>query len=224
MKDLDVHISEPKSFISPHFFEFAKRLFWKGQEITPFPVSTMKESLTNVSTFVSTLLESERKGWFVRSAPSEAIAQAYGIILSYRSKYRSKLEIKAYITNAILRGIRGAIPIGEAVTAVFNKLGYPTLICNDKVGNSIIENIVVDLFSEQPQMKTPSKDEKQEGPGLGLLAEHLVMLLTGLDDERIALGLQTIYAIPILQVHGLVEEMYMGLRSKARQISINGGD
>lgn len=62
IKSLCVEISAPKSFISNNFFEIAKRQFYKGVEITPFPISALKESLRNVTTFVGVLQETERKG------------------------------------------------------------------------------------------------------------------------------------------------------------------
>lgn len=220
IKELGMEISDPKSFISPHFFEFAKRQFYKGVEITPFPISALQESLRSVSAFVGLLLETENKGWIACSAPSEAIRQAYGHLSSYRSKYRDKLEVKAYVTDRILRCIRGSLPAGAALQSVFSKLGYPLGPIGNKVGNSILENIVVDLFSQQPEMKPINKDE----PSHFDLAANLVMLLTGLDDDRIALGLETIYVLPFTQVHGQIEEIYMSLSKKARDISTKGGE
>lgn len=220
ISSLDIQISEPKSFVSPHFFEFAKRLFWRGVEITPFPISSMKESLRNITNFVAMLLETEDKGWITCSTPSEAIALAYGVILSYRSKFRTKLEKKAFVTDRVLRSIRGSLPTGQAVEACFSKLGYPLGPISDKVGNSILENIVVDLFSQTPEMapidpKSPSSFE---------LAARLVMELTGLDEERLPLGFETIYALPVTQVQGQIEETYMSLTRKAREISTTTGE
>lgn len=123
--------------------------------------------------------------------------------------------------DRVLRSIRGSLPTGQAVQACFSKLGFTLGPLSDKVGNSIIENIVVDLFSQQPEMQ----ELKHEGPPTFELAAQLVMLLTGLDDDRIALGLETIYALPITQIHGQFEENYMNLRKKAHKIStVDGGN
>lgn len=219
MKLLDVGISEPKSFISPHFFELAKRQFYKGEEISPYPVSSIKESLSNVSTFVATLIDLEGRGWLAKTAPSKAIALGYGCMSSYRSVYKSKMEHTAYLADKMLRCIRGAEPAGKAISSIFSKLGYPMTV-SDKIGNSIIENIVVDRFSQQPEMKPI----KLEGPPTFELAANLVMLLTGLDEERLPLGFETIYALPVTQIHGQIEETYMNLVSKAKQISQTGGN
>jgi len=220
IKDLGIQISEPKSFISPHFFEFAKRIFYKGEEITPFPISAMRESLQNLTNFVGLLLETENKGWFPKSTPSEAISLAYGTILSYRSKYKSKLEAKAYVIDRILRSIRGTLPAGQAVEACLSKLGFALGPISDKVGNSLLENIVVDLFSQQPEMQPINKEE----PCSFELVANLVMELTGVDEELLPLGLESIMAIPTIQIQGQIEEVYMTLTRKAREISISGGD
>jgi hypothetical protein len=42
MSTLGVEVSELKTHRSPHFLEFAKRLFYKGQEISPFPLSALR--------------------------------------------------------------------------------------------------------------------------------------------------------------------------------------
>jgi hypothetical protein len=43
IKTLGVDYSVAKTHKSSHFFEFAKRIFYKGQEISPFPYSAIKE-------------------------------------------------------------------------------------------------------------------------------------------------------------------------------------
>jgi hypothetical protein len=44
MLDLGVTFSPLKTHESKTLFEFAKRLFYKGKEISPFPISALKES------------------------------------------------------------------------------------------------------------------------------------------------------------------------------------
>jgi hypothetical protein len=157
----------------------------------------------------------------VSSTSSEAIASAYGIITNYRSVYRKKLEIKAYVADRILRSIRGSLPIGQSLKDVFGKLGYSFDNITDSTGSNILENIVVEQFSNQPEMKDIDKNE----PSSFELVSNLVMLLSGLDDSRMALGFDTIYALPQAQIQGQIEEVYMNLRKQAREIStIRGGD
>jgi len=44
MACLDVPISEQKTHVSKHMYEFAKRWIYKEQEITPFPVGALMET------------------------------------------------------------------------------------------------------------------------------------------------------------------------------------
>lgn len=44
MTALGVEVSELKTHSSPYFLEFAKRLFYKGQEISPFPLSALQQT------------------------------------------------------------------------------------------------------------------------------------------------------------------------------------
>jgi len=44
LKILDVPISETKTHVSDDTFEFAKRWFRHGEEITPFPLNSFKQA------------------------------------------------------------------------------------------------------------------------------------------------------------------------------------
>jgi hypothetical protein len=55
-------VSLSKTHKSNTFYEFAKRQVYKGIEITPFPISALKESISRHYMLVNLLLESEKKG------------------------------------------------------------------------------------------------------------------------------------------------------------------
>jgi len=58
---LGVEVSVMKTHISDNFFEFAKRLFYKNIEITPFPVSALQETHNKYYLVVNLLIELERR-------------------------------------------------------------------------------------------------------------------------------------------------------------------
>jgi hypothetical protein len=62
MKSLGVEISELKTHKSPQLYEFAKRLIYKDLEISPFPISALKESITRYYRIVNLLLEQSKRG------------------------------------------------------------------------------------------------------------------------------------------------------------------
>lgn len=61
MRNLGVEISLSKTHISPHFCEFAKRLIYRGVDISPFQLSSLKHSNTS-DLLTSLLISMEVKG------------------------------------------------------------------------------------------------------------------------------------------------------------------
>jgi hypothetical protein len=45
IRRMGVHWSKAKTHISPHFFEFAKRIHWSGEDVTPFPVAALNTEI-----------------------------------------------------------------------------------------------------------------------------------------------------------------------------------
>lgn len=217
-KELRVNISGPKSFISDHFFEFAKRLFWKGEEITPFPISSLKENTKNFTAFINTLLEIANRGWTSSWTADGVISEAYAQVIHLRSKLRNKMKPRIFVASELLQVIRGSLPAGPSITEVFSRLGFTfEKPFSDHEGNSLIENSVVDLFSSQAILDPNSKSPDHYFD----LAANLVMLLTS-DPQRSELGFNTIYALPHTAVFGQIEETYVSLITKAREFSIVG--
>lgn len=59
---LGVDYSIEKTFKSKGFFEFAKRIYFLGAEVTGFPVSSLVDNVKSVALIVSALHGEERKG------------------------------------------------------------------------------------------------------------------------------------------------------------------
>jgi len=62
INSLGVEVSTLKTHKSKNFFEFAKRYFYMGEEITHFPISALKEDGKRYYKLANLLLETERKG------------------------------------------------------------------------------------------------------------------------------------------------------------------
>lgn len=43
LRKLDMPFNESKTYTSCEFYEFAKRLFWKGHEVTPYAIPGLSE-------------------------------------------------------------------------------------------------------------------------------------------------------------------------------------
>jgi len=216
--ELDIKISDPKSFISDHFFEFAKRLFWKGEEISPFPISSLKENCKSFTAFINTILEISNRGWTSSLTVDKVITEAYAQIVHLRSKLRTKMAPRIFAASELLLIIRGSQPAGDSISKVFSRLGFTfDKPFSDYEGVSLIENAVVDLFSSQEILDPNSKSPNHYFD----LAAQLVMLLTS-DPQRSELGFDAIYALPHLSVFGQIEETYVTLITRARSYSIIG--
>jgi hypothetical protein len=86
MSCLGVEVSELKTHESPHFFEFAKRLFYKDQEVSPFPISALQEIHNKYYLVTALLVELENKGWHPLSGVPEVVGQFASIVLHRKSK------------------------------------------------------------------------------------------------------------------------------------------
>lgn len=71
--DLGVEISEDKSFDSETLSEFAKRLIYKGEEITPFPIPAVIAAKGETSPMSTLLHEESRRGHNLTARYGDAV-------------------------------------------------------------------------------------------------------------------------------------------------------
>jgi hypothetical protein len=62
LKSIHVEYSPAKTHKSKDFYEFAKRVIYKGVEVSPFPISALNESSKNSDILVVTLMEISKRG------------------------------------------------------------------------------------------------------------------------------------------------------------------
>lgn len=211
---LGVNYSAAKTYTSPHFMEFAKRLFYKGEEISPFPISSLNEITRKYYLFVNTLREIEVKGWVTEKGAAAAIALYYGMVLERPSRFTKRIESKSTVTDMVMRITRSTEGVGQLLTVAAKALGFD-MIFSDFVTLSILSNVAVESFSKSnPTNPDPGK---RESIGLGPLAIRLVELLTD-DIIRDGLGFTLLYSIPHLSVYGQIEESFTKLNRQAREI------
>lgn len=216
---LGIDVSLNKTHRSPDLFEFAKRLFFKGEEITPFPISSLKESGKRSYLLTHLLIESEKKGWLTKVSIPDAVRDFYSIIRERRRSFRAKMFKDAYISERIMKVIRGSIPARDCVSQIAGEYDYHNIasLVSEEVSLGLLKNITVELFADS----NPENHIKSEtkGPGLGYLAEELVMHFTGFEKvEDSELGFLIIDALPHLQAYGLIEEMYTDMKREALRI------
>lgn len=62
ISSLHVEYSNAKTHKSKDFFEFAKRIFYRNVEISPFPISSIRENRKTISGLTNLLLEQKGRG------------------------------------------------------------------------------------------------------------------------------------------------------------------
>jgi hypothetical protein len=219
IRKLGVEVSDLKTHKSQNFFEFAKRLFYEGQEFTPFPVSALKESARRYYRLVNLFEEQQRRGYVSQGIPA-SVASFYEYVKLRPSKFRKKMFDKSQIVERIMRIMRDPSSSEEHLNAIISLGGYRIRHLKEEECLGVLSNLAVEMFSDSnPENMDDSKE-------LGQMAISLVCYLTSFEDEmRSEIGLKLIYSLPHLAVYGQVEEMFIKFKNEARAIdTVRGGD
>lgn len=97
MQTLGVEISNDKTHISKKAFEIAKRWFYKGDEISPFPLNSLLEDRFNPYMIGANLYQAIEKGWLTKSNQSFPGSMSLAKLtsaLGFNSKSRGRAEPK----------------------------------------------------------------------------------------------------------------------------------
>jgi len=125
IQSLGVEVNASKTFISTHFCEFAKRLIYKGQEITPFPISALKES-ENRSYLLSFLIQDcEKKGWKPINGTPSAVQAYYRNVLRYNARRGAvckRISTLSLFVNSLTKDTEKA---NERLAALIRLIGCP---------------------------------------------------------------------------------------------------
>lgn len=213
LNTLGVGVSSAKTHSSPHFYEFAKRLIYKGVEISPFPVSALRETLKDNSLFVNLLVELEPKGWVTHSGIPKALAEFSGRFKNYPSRLKKRVGLQAFITERMIKIVRDTSR-AELLNEVFRELGYQLPTLSLEVCQNILSNIIVECFSDSFNNLSSIK----RGVGLGQLALDMVIYLTGHENPQALEWLGN----PVLRSYGRIEETYVNLTKEALRLDQQG--
>lgn len=216
MRSMGVELSPQKTHISPIMFEFAKRWWCKGQEITGFPIDSVLENLNKYTLLVGNLLNERKKGYKVDNGLTEAIDTLYSHF-EMPSRFRKGIRSKVGLVEHSILMLRGEIPFSQGLTTILRKdLDIPPgKQIKETVAKAIVSEVCSRLFSE-------SMDPDGEGV-LGQVAVNLVIILTSVaPSEEVT---KYVRAIPILGVYSQIEEMYLRITREALDIDqLRGGD
>jgi hypothetical protein len=219
IRNLGVEVSDLKTHKSTEFFEFAKRMFYKNQEITPFPISALKESAKRYYRLVNLLMEQEKRDYISQSIPA-SVSSFYEFINIKPSKFRKEIYDKSEIVEYITKVMRDPSSGELWLNHIIQSRGYLIRKLNYNECLSIFSNLAVELFSESnPENLDDSKE-------LGQMAISLTTYLSSLeDDESVDLRFKLIDSLPQLSIYGQVEEMFLRIKNEAFTIdTVRAGD
>nr|UPW42144.1 MAG: putative RNA dependent RNA polymerase [Inner Mongolia sediment mitovirus 3] len=218
---LGVEVSGVKTHKSQYFYEFAKRLIYKNQEITPFPVSAMKESQKAYHLLTNLLREEMKKGWVFREPVSDAVVAFYESVLRYRSKRSKELGARAEISDRITQVIRQSKPADDLINFIIRGFDPGFDGVSEEQANAMLRRFTFESFRES---LTPNPRSKR--PLLGTLSTQWVESLTSNEEfysllSAPGLGVEM---IPFLQVYGQVEEKYLQAQRGVLEIDLGKDD
>lgn len=201
MRDLGVDISIEKSHISTNVFEFAKRTFYIGQEITPFPISALYSTRKCPSLLMNVLVNEEKKGWSSLNGIPTSLSELYRR-LGFNATFVAKKRRIFFIAHNMVMGLGGHITAWDCIRNVTVEY-YPDLI--RFVNKYSAKQDFAAILSRSLQ---GSLDQNKDNKPLGVIAEKLVMFITG-KDELVCDAIGITMALPLLRVHGKVEQVWL---------------
>lgn len=147
IKFLGVEISDLKSHQSNKLFEFAKRLFLNGEEITAFPVSALKESSRGVHLMTNLLIEEIWRGWISLNGIPAGISRFYSEVLERNSTFCAKALKAAYLTEYITKVMHGTSSAYDLVSGVIRQFDLkPIGGLDEELSLEIISSSTAELF------------------------------------------------------------------------------
>lgn len=150
LKSLGVEFSSAKSHESLHFYEFAKRIFYKGSEVSPFPFSSLNEC-SKTTFMLSTLLwELKRKEcWVPVESLLSSVADFYRQVLGWRRSYINKKVVRqSRLCLGVLDVAHGYKRVDEVINDFIKVLGLPLPPLQYEVCRNIFLNCIVQSFAD----------------------------------------------------------------------------
>jgi len=217
-----VELSLPKTYSSEHFYEFAKRLFYKGVEISPFPISGLQEVSSKYYLLTQFFIEAERKGWISPCGVPTMVALYLEHVMSLPSKFRKKLTKASRVYESVQRIVRGAENAGELLEVAFGELGYQFKLSNF-VALNVLENIAVDLYATNNPLSNWFERINDDKITIYRLEYALLGLSLDISPEYSARFNEFIKALPTTDVVSQLNDAARDAAKEARAFSMSPG-
>lgn len=140
MTSIGVEISESKSHVSNNTFEFAKRWFHHGEEITPFPIHGIMETRKEYHLLMATLNQIEGRGWTAcwSTDRPELLYSLFEILDSdQEERFRKK---RKYLVNKSLRFLNMPVSTDSRLQVAVKAKAFLEMCGSDRQGQSTCFN------------------------------------------------------------------------------------
>lgn len=124
----------------------------------------------------------------------------YKVFFNRPSRYAKLMTKNALVQEQIMKIIWGSVPAVDGFKIIAGQYSIPSLSSTQKAVFLKIAGVMNRLFRDSSDL-----DRKGNSQPLGLMAEHLVMRITGLEDPNMPLLLEN----PLLHSYGKIEEQYL---------------
>jgi hypothetical protein len=214
---LGIEISLHKSHQSHKLFEFAKRNFLLGIEISPFPIASLEALAKHPSSLSSCFMDLKERGWEWSNEIDILIKDFYQSVLQRSSSNSTSCSQTGYISNLMINFMRGTIPAEDCLNAIIRRHNLPLPELSNYQSISILSGTALEVF-----MRDNPLDYK-EGKPLGELAFNLTLYFSEWYDSFKSLSPTfEVSHIPLLNAHGHIEDSYMRLSNEAYLIDTIG--
>lgn len=223
LRSLGIEVSPKKTHISNSFREFAKRILVNDVELTPFPISALWTTRNDPGLTLGVCVNELAKGWVLNERTPDVLSDLYRFLKLPDRVVRIRRRV-LNIAYDLLVGLQGRIVAVEALKTTLERY-YPGIEQTTIDFGAILKHVVLSSFAKSANPK--------KGVALGDVAVELVCMLTDPIFEEYVVSpgrakrpwtpIDLIYAIPVLQVHGSVEEQWLEIRKEVFD-SLSRGD
>jgi hypothetical protein len=207
-----VNVSLQKTHKSRYAFEFAKQTRLHKENVSQFPFSALFDRRSETFTTTGIIAnEFWNKNWNVDMMSS--IKSYFLDVLKWpRPKFRA-IAPTLELSIDILGFLKGRRSLGDGilryVSSKFNLEFQMDSWDLELYSKFLLLHLIHKTFLDS-RNRVISKENKKP---LGLLAEHMVMLITSLDEDEMGIAFSNIEAVPFLQIYGRAEETWLNLQT-----------
>jgi len=150
LRQLNIEYSKAKTHKSKDFYEFAKRIFYQGVEVSPFPYSALHECSKSFDLLFTLLWSLNIKGnWVPKADIMSTGLEFFRLVKGWRRPYlKNKVKPKAWLLLGILDIVRGLRSADDFLNEIIRTKNYRLPILSESVCKNILGNCIVQAFAD----------------------------------------------------------------------------